>query len=68
MGKKSSYTAIVGDSVLEKGYDAGAIVREVAAISGGKGGGRKNIAQANLGDESKIDEAFAGIIAIVEAI
>ncbi len=68
MGKKASYTVVVGDSLVEGNYNAGNIVKEMALLSGGNGGGRKNIAQANIGDESKINEALAGVIAIIEAV
>ena len=68
MGKKASYTVVVGDSLVGGDYNAGKIVKEIALLSGGNGGGRNNIAQANMGDASKVDTALAGIVGIIEAI
>jgi alanyl-tRNA synthetase len=46
---------------------AGDLVREVAAIVGGKGGGRPDFAQAGGDDASRLDEAFERLYALVEA-
>ena len=42
-------------------YDACQIVREATKITGGGGGGKKDIAQAGGKDPSKVNEAFAHI-------
>ena len=47
------------DDLVEKGLHAGNIVKEVAKVAGGGGGGKANMAQAGAKDISKIDEAFA---------
>ncbi|MDO4593889.1 MAG: alanine--tRNA ligase [Tissierellia bacterium] len=39
-------------------YDAGKIVREIAQMTGGNGGGRKNFAQAGGKDIDKLDDAL----------
>ena len=44
---------------------AGDLIREVAAIVGGKGGGRPDFAQAGGRDPGKIDEAFDRLYALV---
>ena len=41
-----------------KGVHAGKLVKEIAALTGGKGGGRPDQAMAGVGDVSKIDEAL----------
>ena len=48
----------VGDSFVKKGVNAGKIVGEIAAATGGKGGGRPNFAQGGGKDPSKLDEIF----------
>jgi len=68
IGKKASYTVVVGDTLVGGNYNAGKIIKEIALLSGGNGGGRNNIAQANIGDESKIDTALAGIVKIIEDV
>jgi alanyl-tRNA synthetase len=44
---------------LKDRFKAGDLIREAAAVVGGKGGGRPDFAQAGGGDPAKIDEAFA---------
>lgn len=56
---KISFVATASKEAISKGAHAGNLVREVAKIAGGKGGGRPNMAQAGASDESKIDEALA---------
>ncbi len=49
----------VTDDLIKKGVKAGDIVKEIAPIVGGGGGGRPNMAQAGGKDASKLDEALA---------
>ncbi|MCR5141974.1 MAG: alanine--tRNA ligase [Ruminococcus sp.] len=42
-----------------KGVHAGKLVKEIAALTGGKGGGRPDQAMAGVGDPAKIDEALS---------
>jgi alanyl-tRNA synthetase len=46
-------------SLAEKGLDAAAVVREVAPIIGGGGGGRPTLAEAGGRDPNKLEEALA---------
>ena len=46
-------------------FRAGDLIRETAAIVGGKGGGRPDFAQAGGRDPGKIDEAFARLRELV---
>jgi alanyl-tRNA synthetase len=55
---KINFVATATKDVLEKGVHAGNIVREVAQVAGGKGGGRPNMAQAGAPDVAKVDEAL----------
>ena len=53
---------------LTRRFPAGELVREVAHLVGGEGGGRPDFAQAGGRDASKLDEAFARLEArIAEA-
>jgi alanyl-tRNA synthetase len=45
---------------------AGDIVKEVAKVTGGGGGGRPDLAQAGGKDASKVDEALKQVVQIVE--
>lgn len=62
---KSNILCKCSKSAVAKGANAGTIVREVAAVAGGKGGGKPDQAMAGVPDASKITEALkaAGDIA-----
>ncbi|WP_371287872.1 alanine--tRNA ligase [Faecalibacterium sp.] len=63
---KLTMAVTVTKQAQEKGLKAGALVKEIAAIAGGKGGGKPDFAMAGLKDETKIDEALAAVGAIVK--
>ena len=51
---------------LVERHRAGDLIREVAAVVGGKGGGRPDFAQAGGDDPSRIDAAFEKLYALIE--
>ncbi len=58
-GGKLNFLCVAGKDAVAAGAHAGKLVGTVAAITGGKGGGRPDNAMAGGKDESKIDEALA---------
>jgi len=65
-GSVTLLAVVTDDLVAAKRLRAGDVVREVAAIMGGRGGGRPHLAQAGGGDVSRLDaalEAAPGIVA-----
>ena len=60
VGGKALLIVYVGPS-LQKKYQAGGIVKELAAIVGGKGGGRPELAQAGGPDAGNLDQALAKV-------
>ncbi|MBR4305281.1 MAG: alanine--tRNA ligase, partial [Ruminiclostridium sp.] len=62
---KGNFLCICSKEAIDKGANAGKIVKEIAAIAGGKGGGRPDSAMAGIADLSKIDEALAALEGIV---
>lgn len=56
---KVTFLVSVSDELVEKGYHAGKMIKEIAKATGGGGGGKANMAQAGAKDASKIDDAFA---------
>lgn len=64
-GDKVNFVASVTPDVISKGGHAGKLIKEVAAICGGSGGGRPDMAQAGGKDISKIDDALQAALAIV---
>lgn len=61
IGEKVLFTADVSDSLTKKGLNAGQIVRNVAQITGGNGGGRPDFASAGGKDKDKIQEALGSV-------
>lgn len=56
---KILFLTMVSKDLNQQGIRAGDIIKEVAQVTGGNGGGRPHIAQAGGKDISKIDEAFS---------
>lgn len=53
------FIASLSEDLVSNGYHAGKIIKDVAKVAGGGGGGKANMAQAGAKDPNKIDEAFA---------
>ena len=62
---KVVFTVSVDDKLTDK-YNAGKIVREIAQITGGNGGGRKNFAQAGGSDISALSKALERAYEIIK--
>ena len=58
-GDKLNFIAVAGKDALSAGAHAGKLVGSVAAICGGKGGGRPDSAMAGGKDASSVDAALA---------
>ncbi len=55
---KPAFIATVTPDLIARGYNAGEIVKEVARVTGGSGGGSARLAQAGGKYKDKIDEAL----------
>ena len=53
-----SFGCYCSDGAIKKGAHAGSIIREVASVAGGSGGGKPDSAMAGAKDASKISEAL----------
>ena len=62
---KVTFTVSVSDPLTNR-FNAGKIVREIAKIADGNGGGRKNFAQAGGNSVEKVDEALSKIYEIIK--
>ena len=58
-GEKLNFIAVCGKAAVKNGAHAGNILREVSAVTGGKGGGRPDSAMSGGKDISKIADALA---------
>ena len=65
-GEKTTLAVGVGKNAQAKGLKAGVLVKQIAAIAGGNGGGKPDFAMAGIRDTSKIDDALNAVQEIVK--
>jgi alanyl-tRNA synthetase len=65
-GKVSFIVGVTAD--LTKRIKAGDLIKQVASVAGGGGGGRPDMAQAGGKDASKVDEALSKAPSFVESL
>ena len=65
-GRGAVHVALT-DDLVKAGRKAGDLVNRIAAVSGGKGGGRPGLASAGAGDPARMGAARAAVPALVEA-
>jgi alanyl-tRNA synthetase len=64
-GERPMMLAVVTDDMIGRGVRADAVIREVAALAGGKGGGKPHMAQAGVGEPDRIPGALEQVVGIV---
>ncbi len=64
-GEKANLVAVCGKNAIACGVKAGDLVREIAKLAGGGGGGRPDSAMAGAKDVSKLDFALSSAEEIV---
>jgi alanyl-tRNA synthetase len=57
-GEKAGFVVKISKELVKQGLHAGKLIKEVAKVAGGGGGGRPDMATAGGKDVSKIDEAL----------
>ncbi|MCL2807284.1 MAG: alanine--tRNA ligase [Coriobacteriia bacterium] len=62
-----SLLAAATNKAVAAGFDGGALVRELAPVIGGRGGGKPSMAQAGGKDATGLDAALAEVCRILEA-
>ncbi len=67
-GASGNIAATCGKEAVAKGVPAGKLVAKVAALTGGKGGGRPDSAMAGIGDLAKLDGALIQVDDIVREL
>ena len=67
-GERPGIHVAVTDDLVAQGVKAGEIAAAIAAVSGGKGGGRPHFASAGAGDPARLGEARAQAPAIVKRL
>ncbi|MCR5097732.1 MAG: alanine--tRNA ligase [Lachnospiraceae bacterium] len=66
-GGKVSLMAMATDGAVSKGAHAGNLIKEIAPLVGGGGGGRPNMAQAGGKNPAGIDDAIAKVSEVLTA-
>ncbi len=56
---KNALLVVVTDDLREKGVRADALIKDIAAAAGGRGGGKPHMAQAGIPDASRFDDALS---------
>jgi alanyl-tRNA synthetase len=57
-GKTARILVMAGKKAVEKGFDAGEIVKQISPLIGGGGGGRRDFAQGGGTKPEKLHEAI----------
>ncbi len=65
--EKLNMVVACGKEAVARGLKAGLLIKEIAAIAGGNGGGKPDFAMAGLKDASKLEEAAAAAAGIVRS-
>ena len=65
---KPGFVAMVTPDLVNRGLHAGDIVKQVAAVTGGSGGGKADMAQAGGKDKNKLDQALDLVKQLVQKV
>ena len=65
---KPFFLIVVTPGLIAKGYHAGEIVKRVAGIAGGSGGGNARLGQAGGKDKGKLDAALQSVKSLICAV
>jgi alanyl-tRNA synthetase len=63
--RKSALLVVVTDDARGRGVRADTVVRELAAVAGGRGGGKPHMAQAGIPDSERLPAALAALERVV---
>ena len=64
---KVTLLAMATDAAIKNGAHAGNLIKEIASLVGGGGGGRPNMAQAGGKNPAGIPDALAKVVSVVES-
>ncbi len=65
---KATLLVVATDDARDRGVRADAIVKELAAAAGGRGGGKPHMAQAGIPDPARLEEGLARLEPVVRAL
>jgi alanyl-tRNA synthetase len=62
---KNTLLVVVTDDLRERGVHADALIKGIAAVAGGRGGGKPHMAQAGIPDAARLGDALDSAPALV---
>jgi alanyl-tRNA synthetase len=65
---KVSFSVMISKDLVKKGLHAGKLIKDVAAIAGGGGGGRPDMAQAGGKNPEKLEEALRKVTELLQSM
>jgi len=65
---KNTLLGVVTDDLRDRGVRADVVVKEVAAVAGGKAGGKPHMAQGGVPDAARIPDALQQVERVVRAL
>ena len=65
---KVSFSVMISKDLVKKGLHAGKLIKDVAAIAGGGGGGRPEMAQAGGKNPEKLEEALRKVSELLQSM
>jgi alanyl-tRNA synthetase len=68
LGERTALFAVATDDMVSRGVRADVVVREVAALAGGRGGGKAHMAQAGVPDASRVPAAMEKVLDVVRPL
>ncbi len=66
-GDRPAVYVAVTDDLVARGVRAGELVKEISAVSGGRGGGRPHFASASVGDPARLSQTLEALDSIVQS-
>ncbi len=65
---KSALLVVATDDARDRGLRADVVIKELAAVAGGRGGGKPHMAQAGVPDAARLPDAFAALERTVRSL
>jgi alanyl-tRNA synthetase len=65
---RSTLLVVASDRARDRGARADAVVRELATVAGGRGGGKPHMAQAGVPDAARLPEALGQLERVVRSL
>jgi alanyl-tRNA synthetase len=65
---RSTLLVVAGDEARDRGVRADEVVRQLAALAGGRGGGKPHMAQAGIPDSARLPDALAHLQEVVRTL